>query len=233
MYLLEFIRNQFSVHPNINSKKFELPVHRRNMTLPTQESNSDSASLASTRNEEPTLPKMCSANYDLSETLMKEPIGNLNIPVSTNHIDTFGHMKYLLSETDNTPDRRGNGTASGLPYEDVAEIVPTINIRPADVLVGQGQTLWMRLHPGNALFRKLVADSFGRYNSASTRRAEKTKLSESIVLSIYRENGRFLKPHEFECGKVTLWKRLDDVEERRKVASSFRGIRKQQKRNRE
>eukprot|EP00533_Pseudo-nitzschia_delicatissima_P013135 CAMPEP_0197262740 /NCGR_PEP_ID=MMETSP1432-20130617/674_1 /TAXON_ID=44447 /ORGANISM="Pseudo-nitzschia delicatissima, Strain UNC1205" /LENGTH=176 /DNA_ID=CAMNT_0042727065 /DNA_START=12 /DNA_END=542 /DNA_ORIENTATION=+ len=171
-------------------------------------------------------------SMDWAETLTSQPIGKILIAANTNDI-------VDLDDVSDTATRDGTGAGSGLPSEDelqsedVADIVPAVSVRPADVLMGKGQTLWVRIHPGNVLFRKLVIYSFGQYNSSSIRRAEKSNMSESIVCSIYRQHGRFLKPHGFEGGEVTLWKRLDDVEAHRKVASTFRGIRRQQERNRE
>jgi len=171
---------------------------------------------------------------DWAETLMSQPIGKILIAANTKDI-------VDLDVVSDTATRDGTGAGPGLPSEDelqsedvaVADIVSAVSVRPADVLVGNGQTLWMRIHPGNVLFRKLITYSFGQYNSSSISRVEKSNISESIVCSIYRQHGRFLKPHEFEGEQVTLWKRLDDVEAHRKVASTFRGIPRQQERNRE
>ena len=212
----------------IRNTPHRIPMfHRRSMS-PTREDYEDFESLllsAFTTNS--TLPEC-----EWAQRLMNQPIGNFRV-LATNGVDTKADMKYLLFGEHIASNMRGKGKSTGLPCGNAIQssrntesIVPAENIRPSDVLVGQGQTALMRTHPGNLTFRKMVAVNFHRYNSASIKRSEKTKISESVVFSIERKQGRFLKPHKFVGQKVALWKRLDQVQTKRKVASTFRNVRK-------
>lgn len=203
-------------------------IEERKMTLPTQNIYSYLAPLALVHNE---------SMEPFAKILMKQPIGNTLISANTNgsivdldHVDSFLSGDTMAGfESPSGDENEDEDEEEDNQSQNVTDLVHADSVRPADVLVGQGQTHRMRAHHGNVEFRQMVSSRFDAYKTA--RRSFKTMLSESIVYSIYRENGRFLKPHEFDGGEVTVWKRLDDAKACRKVASSFRNIRKQQRRN--
>ena len=176
-----------------------------------------------------------------AKTLMNQPIGNVSVIVP-NHMDTATAIQYFLSEKhdnadplfegDNTNPFAGDENEKTFEKDDEKQsmaVVPAENVRRTDVLLGRGRSLWLRKHPGNLMLRELIANYYGTYNSC--KKSDKTKLSKTIVSAVVGQQGRFLKQEKVDGGNVILWKCIDTIQAERKVAYTFRGIRKQQKRN--
>mmetsp|Transcript_28129 Transcript_28129/g.78901 ORF Transcript_28129/g.78901 Transcript_28129/m.78901 type:complete len:802 (-) Transcript_28129:75-2480(-) len=60
-----------------------------------------------------------------------------------------------------------------------------------DVLFGRGSR--SNVHPGNIYFRKLVSDKLKEYTKSTNSRRDKTQISRSIIATIHRHGGRFLR----------------------------------------
>jgi hypothetical protein len=95
----------------------------------------------------------------------------------------------------------------------------------ADVLMGKSTNL--RLHPGNIFLNQLIAEKFEEYNNLPLYdKTEKTKLFGSIVDTILRGKGRFLKRQgRGPIGRdydTVPWELASKHEARVKVASGFR-----------
>ena len=89
-------------------------------------------------------------------------------------------------------------------------------IRPSDIILGRGRGI--QESPGNIKLREIVATYKDRYEKAG--RAEKTQMTEDIVMLVKNESGRFLKKtvHGFE--------EVDFNSARLKVSHIFRDLKK-------
>ncbi len=170
------------------------------------------------------------AHADWAEALMNQPFADIDIIENDLMADRqWGGLKSEYGEEQ----QQEESSESSFSYEEedieiLYDIVPTDSVRHSDVLMGRGQFFWMRVYPGTLFFRSLVDKAYVEYDTAS--KSRKGEICRSIVSSIAKKRGRFLEPYKIECGNVVLWKRLNYVEARKKVAYSFRGIRKQQQR---
>jgi hypothetical protein len=84
-----------------------------------------------------------------------------------------------------------------------------------DVVCARGKSYWE--HPGNKLYRSLIAASTERY-AATTSKLDKTMIVSGIVETIHRRNGMFVKKEK----KDGPWVEVDEVFAREKIGQSLR-----------
>ena len=126
-------------------------------------------------------------------------------PVSlTGKLKTASHLKWIERRKQKELYMKQHSLPIG------AVDIPSRN----DVILGRGRPF--NIHPGNRLLHEIVESHFEEYDSAE--RNEKTRLAKSIVATINRDSGRFLKQHE-ESG---MWVEVSETEARQKVNHSFR-----------
>jgi len=109
------------------------------------------------------------------------------------------------------------------PVAKAAAMAPRSEIQPTatDIVLGRGR--WFQDFPGNTMFREHLEERNLEYNQAN--RAEKVKMTKSIVNEL-RESGRkFLKLEQNTIGH-DVWKEVDDREIYKKVSQCYRTVRK-------
>lgn len=123
--------------------------------------------------------------------------------------------------------RMDEGKRGGLSWYDDAQLptgaVPIHQPERYDVLLGRGRGHVS--NPGNKRLQIAVNMHKDRYNSPSTSRAEKTKITTDIVHFIKScggEQGRFLKYH----GIMGCWFEVEDEVARLKVSQALRYTRR-------
>jgi hypothetical protein len=84
-----------------------------------------------------------------------------------------------------------------------------------DVVCARGKSYWG--HPGNKLYRSLIAVATERY-AATTSKLDKTMIVSGIVETIHRRNGMFVKKEK----KAGPWVEVDEVFAREKIGQSLR-----------
>lgn len=84
-----------------------------------------------------------------------------------------------------------------------------------DVVCARGKSYWE--HPGNKLYRTMIAASTERY-AATTSKLDKTMIVSGIVETIHRRNGMFVKKEK----KAGPWVEVDEVFAREKIGQSLR-----------
>eukprot|EP00980_Cylindrotheca_fusiformis_P000082 scaffold19_cov114-Cylindrotheca_fusiformis.AAC.29 len=84
-----------------------------------------------------------------------------------------------------------------------------------DVVCARGKSYWD--HPGNKLYRSLIAAATERY-AATTNKLEKTMIVSEIVQAIHRRKGMFVKKEK----KGGPWVEVDEVFAREKIGQSLR-----------
>jgi hypothetical protein len=84
-----------------------------------------------------------------------------------------------------------------------------------DVVCARGKSYWE--HPGNKLYRTMIAASTERY-AATTSKLDKTMIVSGIVETIHRRNGMFVKKEK----KDGPWVEVDEVFAREKIGQSLR-----------
>ena len=110
-------------------------------------------------------------------------------------------------------------TARRSPIELSPEISPEFlaTLREYDVLCGRAKQVFA--NPGNRTFRHVVQQRRKTYRE-TTRRAEKSAITQSVI-QLFRENsGRFLKLDESGSGS---WVELSDEQVKEKVSHALRG----------
>lgn len=84
-----------------------------------------------------------------------------------------------------------------------------------DVVCARGKSYWE--HPGNKMYRALIAGATERY-STTTNKLEKTMIVSEIVNAIHKRQGMFVKKEK----KGGPWVEVDEVFAREKIGQSLR-----------
>lgn len=126
-------------------------------------------------------------------------------PVSLNgKLKTASHFKWIERRKQKELYMKQHSLPIG------AVDIPSTN----DVMLGRGRPF--NIHPGNRFLHEIVESQFEEYDCAE--RSKKTRLAKSIVATISKDSGRFLKQHD-ESG---MWVEVSETEARQKVNHSFR-----------
>ena len=86
---------------------------------------------------------------------------------------------------------------------------------PKDVVCARGKSYWE--HPGNKMYRALIAGATERY-SATSNKLEKTLIVSEIVNAVHQQKGMFVKKEK----KGGPWVEVDEVFAREKIGQSLR-----------
>lgn len=84
-----------------------------------------------------------------------------------------------------------------------------------DVVCARGKSYWE--HPGNKMYRALIAGATERY-SATSNKLEKTMIVSEIVNAVHKHQGMFVKKEK----KGGPWVEVDEVFAREKIGQSLR-----------
>lgn len=117
-------------------------------------------------------------------------------------------------------------------YDDISPNAggPIYSPSPNDVLSGRGGRI--NSHKGNVYFRQLVSHYRDVYLSPTTRKLEKIKVAEQLVMQIRRLDppGRFLKEGSVKGGQVKgAWYEIGDFKARKKAGQAMREKIKEEK----
>ena len=93
----------------------------------------------------------------------------------------------------------------------------SVHATELDVLCGRGNAR----HPGNARFRRIVADHHERY-PASVTKHDKMKVSKMILVEVLSEGDRFLRKDPIDC----KWYVVDDKVAKDKISHCVREIKR-------
>jgi len=84
-----------------------------------------------------------------------------------------------------------------------------------DVVCARGKSYWE--HPGNKMYRAVIAGATERY-SATSNKLEKTMIVSEIVNAVHKRQGMFVKKEK----KGGPWVEVDEVFAREKIGQSLR-----------
>lgn len=115
------------------------------------------------------------------------------------------HPSYILGDIQNHP----VAGMTSFPNNE-GTTVPT----RIDVINGKGKAI--QDHPGNIRFRNIVNMHRKKYQAATTRKAEKSRIASEIVLMIRSEGGRFLQHH------LGSYSDVGDAKAKEKVSHALR-----------
>jgi len=181
----------------------------------------------------------CASKQEIP-SLSDDPV-EVNLESSPYNLDDLADILPESSQNLDEPEGAGTDgptdgdedTKNGVK-EDVELLslrIPDTEIRPKDVLMGRSP--YWRKHPGNMRLKKLVDEKYDDYFDAKTSRKQQTKIAETIVKTIIRVGGRFLRRPNQKKRKPELdgdtdseisWVELSEIEARYNVASKFRNI---------
>ena len=102
------------------------------------------------------------------------------------------------------------------PFDDDKDSIRCIVPGPHDVLHGRDNVA--KSHTGNIRFHYMIANHQEEYDKALTK-DERSIIAASIVLSVKKAGGRFLKPDK------ASWVQVSDEVARNKVTNAFRNCR--------
>ncbi|CAJ1954891.1 unnamed protein product [Cylindrotheca closterium] len=130
----------------------------------------------------------------------------------SNEPNLIGHMQWCRHRQELELTYVSESDAESVSLASTGSIIP----RPLDVLFGPGS----RKNEGNILVRNLAHKVLAEYNDSTNN--DKVQLTETIIDEVTKRGGRFLKQND----DTKEWEEASHIEACRKIAHTFRNIRR-------